>query len=507
MSHGLTQFFTTHPAGSTSSAGSCTLGLSPSSSSLLPCRRRWRRGRRGTASFLQGQLVWILTDLGYHDLWMVGWDGGLLVVQELLESFSPSRNPTYLMSMPSTPERAIMRFARSAMRTGLPMSKTKISPALPIVPASNTDLQASGMSMKKRMMSDGWRWSDRPSLSALEDWNNWTVACPRRCRILGNKLGDTLYLAIYNRLVQRLTVDLADSLAASHHVGWVYCLVRRDHHELLRAVLHCHVGYHARTIYYSVLPRLDCPPSSAHACRQLHGIHQVLDGRLGEDALHTGGIGDAGYDGFAWDICIVLVHEEADIVHWGLSLINENQTLWLIDGNLLHHLGTDTAGCSRNQNGATARSFPIAFISTSILSRGRRSSISPHHHPMTEVWLAVPALCLRHHHNLDAFCSKLVYHILLLQNSSVTRGLTKRVLTFSLCMIPINASSYEIDFASQQESTFYVCFWRSKPFHYILRWMIITHGLCQGDTAFSYTEDENRSLGVGWKTGVVHILH
>ena len=59
------------------------------------------------------------------------------------------------MSMPSTPERAIMRFARSAMRTGLPMSKTKIYPPLPIVPASNTSLQASGMSMKKRMMS-GW---------------------------------------------------------------------------------------------------------------------------------------------------------------------------------------------------------------------------------------------------------------------------------------------------------------------------------------------------------------
>ena len=46
-----------------------------------------------------------------------------------------------------------MRFARSAMRTGLPMSKTYISPPLPIVPASMTSLQASGISMKKRMMS------------------------------------------------------------------------------------------------------------------------------------------------------------------------------------------------------------------------------------------------------------------------------------------------------------------------------------------------------------------
>ena len=37
--------------------------------------------------------------------------------------------------------------------------------------------------------------------------------------------------------------------------------------------------------------------------------------------------------------------------------------------------------------------------------------------------------------------------------------------------------------------------------------MVIAHGLCQGDTALPYTEDENRSLGFGRETGVVHILH
>ena len=37
--------------------------------------------------------------------------------------------------------------------------------------------------------------------------------------------------------------------------------------------------------------------------------------------------------------------------------------------------------------------------------------------------------------------------------------------------------------------------------------MVVAHGLCQGDTAFPYTEDENRSLGVGRETGVVNILH
>ena len=60
----------------------------------------------------------------------------------------------------------------------------------------------------------------------LEDWDHRTIAAQDVAESCGDKLGDALDLAIYNRLVQRLTVDLADSLAASHHVGWIYCLVR-----------------------------------------------------------------------------------------------------------------------------------------------------------------------------------------------------------------------------------------------------------------------------------------
>ena len=107
---------------------------------------------------------------------------------------------------------------------------------------------------------------------------------------------------------------------------------------------------------------------------------------LGEDALHTGGIGDAGYDGFARKISIVLVHEEADIVHWGLSLINENQALWLIDGYLLHHLGADTSGCSRNQNGATAEELSDRIhIHFDFVSWKKVFDIYLVHHLMTEV--------------------------------------------------------------------------------------------------------------------------
>ena len=116
------------------------------------------------------------------------------------------------------------------------------------------------------------------------------------------------------------------------------------------------------------------------------GMEDIVGMMLGEDAFHTGGIGDAGYDGFARDISIVLFHEEADIVHWGLSLVNENQALWLVDGNLLHHLGTYTSGCSRYQNGATAEELSYRIhIHFDFVSWKKVFDIHLAHHLMTEV--------------------------------------------------------------------------------------------------------------------------
>ena len=100
----------------------------------------------------------------------------------------------------------------------------------------------------------------------LEDWNNGTVTSQDIAESCSNKLGNALYFAIHNRLVQCLAINLADSLAAAHHVGWVHSLIGRDHHKLPGAVLHSHIGYHTRTIYII----LHClgwivPPSSVHA--------------------------------------------------------------------------------------------------------------------------------------------------------------------------------------------------------------------------------------------------
>ena len=100
-----------------------------------------------------GVSIVIRTDLGDLDLRMKSRLGGLLLIEYLLIQLLPVRNPVNRISIPFTPLRRIIRSARSTIRTGLPISNTKISPPLPIVPASRTSLQASGISMKKRMIS------------------------------------------------------------------------------------------------------------------------------------------------------------------------------------------------------------------------------------------------------------------------------------------------------------------------------------------------------------------
>ena len=89
------------------------------------------------------------------------------------------------------------------------------------------------------------------------------------------------------------------------------------------------------------------------------------------------------------------------------------------------------------------RSLPMASISTSILSRGRRSSISTsriiwwrmfdlpsHHCAFGIIIILMPA----------AVSLSIISCIS--RNWSVTSGLMKRVLTFMLCMMEISFSSY-----------------------------------------------------------------
>ena len=86
----------------------------------------------------------VLPHLCNHDPGMDGRLGVLLGGKEFFVEFSPSRRLEKSILTSLAPERTIMRLAKSTILTGSPMSKTKISPPWPMVPASNTRRQASG---------------------------------------------------------------------------------------------------------------------------------------------------------------------------------------------------------------------------------------------------------------------------------------------------------------------------------------------------------------------------
>ena len=72
----------------------------------------------------------------------------------------------------------------------------------------------------------------------LEERNHGAVRAEDVAEACRDELGAALHLAVALRLVQALDVDLADALAAPHHVRWVYGLVRGHHDEPAYSVLH-----------------------------------------------------------------------------------------------------------------------------------------------------------------------------------------------------------------------------------------------------------------------------
>ena len=111
-------------------------------------------------------------ELGYHNLWMMGWNGRLLVVQNFLEEFLTISESNVLDVDAIYSRKGYHTLCQVAMRTGLPISKTKISPPLPMVPASNTNLQAfRNQHEETDDVGDGYgdRTAHRNLL--LEDWD------------------------------------------------------------------------------------------------------------------------------------------------------------------------------------------------------------------------------------------------------------------------------------------------------------------------------------------------
>ena len=86
-------------------------------------------------------------------------------------------------------------------------------------------------------------------------------------------------------------------------------------------------------------------------------MEHVVGPVLAEDGIHTCDAVDAGDDGLGLDIGEVLGHHQADIVLRGLCLVDEHHVLGLIGRYLAHHLGADTAGRTRDEDGLALEQF------------------------------------------------------------------------------------------------------------------------------------------------------
>ena len=164
------------------------------------------------------QLIRILTNLGYHDLWMMGWNRSFLIVQNFLEEFLSISESNVLDVDAIYSRKGYHTLCQIGDADWLAHIEDENLASL--THGSRLQYQLAGFWNEHEetddvRMGDSDRTAHRYLL--LEDWNNGTVTSQDIAESCGNELGNALYLAINNRLVQCLAINLADSLAAAHH--------------------------------------------------------------------------------------------------------------------------------------------------------------------------------------------------------------------------------------------------------------------------------------------------
>ena len=244
----------------------------------------------------------------------------------------------------------------------------------------------------------------------LEDGDDRAVAAEDIAEAGGDELGDALDTALDDGLVERLAVDLTDALAATHDVGGVDGFVGGDHDELEGAILDGEVGHDARAIY--VVLNGDAGIVFHHGDVLVGGGMEDVVGTVGgEEGLHVGGIGDAADDGLAMDVGELTGHHEADVVHGGLGLVDEDHRGGLVDGYLTDHLGADGAGSTGDEDDMiTELGTDGGHVDLDLLAGKEVFDVDLAEVAVGELGLAIPLLGSGHHHDLDACGEELVDH-------------------------------------------------------------------------------------------------
>ena len=211
------------------------------------------------------------------------------------------------------------------------------------------------------------------------------------------------FVYLFDGSVERLAVNLTDTLGTSHDVGGVDGLVGGYHHELLGAVLDGEVGDDACAVDVVL---------HGHGGIVLHhghmlvccGVEDVVGLVATEDVLHECLVGDACYDGVAEDVGELGSHDATHVMHGCLGLVDEYHLLGLEACHLVHHLASDAAcsTCDEHTIGLQLLSDGL-HVHFDFLSWQQVFDVHLMEQAGAQLALAVPFLFgVGHHHDFDA---------------------------------------------------------------------------------------------------------
>ncbi len=147
-------------------------------------------------------------------------------------------------------------------------------------------------------------------------------------------------------------------------------------------------------------------------CRR---VENVLRAVFVKDPLHHPAVGDVGdyrlrlYPGPA------VAHHQPDVVHRGLSLVDQHEMRRSIGRDLPNHLRAYAPRRPGDHHHvAVEQSCRSLHVNLYLLARQQVLNVDRMKVADTEVGLPVPLTCLRHHHDLDTRLHKGVHQILAL---------------------------------------------------------------------------------------------
>ena len=340
-----------------------------------------------------------------------------------------------------------------------------------------------------------------------EQWDHGAVRTQHVAEAGRNELRHAFHIALLDRLVEALHVNLADTFRATHHVRRIHRLVRGDHHEFPRAILHGQVGDHTGTVHVvtHTLARIILHHRNMLISRRMEYIGGAM---LREDLLHARLVSDVRHQGIGVDIPPIPRHHQADVVQGSFRLIYQDQAIRSERGDLAHHLATDAAGGSRYQDALTTKQAAHRLHVYLYLFPGKQIlDLNLPELCMRQIAPAIPFLRRRGHVDLDPRLRQTGHHIRLFPNGVALQGGDEKDRR------PLPAHGIDqllierVHTHSHQYTILHVPGLRDEACQHVLCGILVLDALRQTDTALLHAEDKGTfSLRLA-KGRHVEILH